>query len=166
MTKDNAPPSSKRMGSKPLTKLSNAKLALRRLVLVVDDMPSERKRMQAWLSEEGYLVKTASEYESALKEMEKQMPDLACIDLTLPRESGLDLVETIRMRWGKRAVPIIVMSERHSPEHMADAERAGANAFLKKPFTGPTLLKYVRFILEGPNASRPSVRRLQPVDDD
>ncbi len=158
--------SHKRTKSGGLKPKSVPTIDLRRSVLVVDDMPSERKRIQVWLEEEGFVVRSASEYDSALKELEKRMPNLICIDLTLPRESGLDLVETVRMRWGRQAVPIIVMSERHSPEHMADAERAGANAFLKKPFTGPTLLKYVRFMMDGGNASRPSVRRLQPVDDD
>ena len=137
----------------------------RRLVLVVDDLPSDRKRIKTWLEEDGFAVKTASEYDSALKAIAERMPSIICVDLTLPRESGLDLVETVRMKWGRQAVPIIVMSEKHSPEVMADAERVGANAFLKKPFTGPTLVKYVRFMLDGPNASRPSVRRLQPTDD-
>ena len=138
---------------------------MRRLVLVVDDLPADRKRIQTWLEDDGFAVKLASEYESALKLIEERMPTLLLVDFALPRESGLDLVETVRLRWGRQSVPIIIMSERHSPEHMAEAERVGANAFLKKPFTGETLLKYVRFILEGPNASRPSVRRLQPLDD-
>ena len=44
---------------------------------------------------------------------------------------------------------------------MAHAEYVGANAFLKKPFTREKLLKYVITLLDGPNASRPSVRRLK-----
>jgi len=41
------------------------------------------------------------------------------------------------------------------------AEEVGANAFLKKPFTREKLLKYVITLLDGPHASRPSVRRLR-----
>jgi DNA-binding response OmpR family regulator len=44
---------------------------------------------------------------------------------------------------------------------MAHAEEAGANAFLKKPFTMQRLLKYVSALLDGPQTSRPSVRRLR-----
>ena len=44
---------------------------------------------------------------------------------------------------------------------MANAEYVGANAFLKKPFTRERLLKYVIALLDGPHASRPSVRRLR-----
>jgi hypothetical protein len=47
---------------------------------------------------------------------------------------------------------------------MAEAERVGANAFLKKPFAKPLLLKYVRWILDGPHASSPSIRGLRRVE--
>jgi DNA-binding NarL/FixJ family response regulator len=60
-----------------------------------------------------------------------------------------------------RGVPILVMSDRASPEYMAQAEQVGANAFLKKPFSREKLIKYVTTLLDGPNASRPSVRRLR-----
>jgi len=93
-----------------------------------------------------------------------QVPAIACVDLTLPRESGLDLVEAIRKSTKFNHVPIIVMSDRHSPEDMAEAERVGANAFLKKPFAKPLLLKYVRWILDGPHASSPSIRGLRRVE--
>lgn len=130
-----------------------------RLVLVVEDQPVLRERVKRWLEGDGFKVRVASEYESALRELEDCDPVLLCIDQTLPRESGLDLVEAIRKR--SRKVPIIMMGERHSPEDMADAEQAGANAFLKKPFEKALLLKYVRWILDGPRASRPTVRRLR-----
>jgi DNA-binding response OmpR family regulator len=89
------------------------------------------------------------------------VPSLVCLDLTLPRESGFELCEYIRSDPRLRFVPILVMSERSSPEEMAHAEYVGANAFLKKPFTREKLLKYVITLLDGPNASRPSVRRLR-----
>jgi FixJ family two-component response regulator len=47
---------------------------------------------------------------------------------------------------------------------MAYAENVGANAFLKKPFNREKLLKYVYTLLDGPYASRPSVRRLRRSD--
>jgi DNA-binding response OmpR family regulator len=44
---------------------------------------------------------------------------------------------------------------------MAHAEEAGANAFLKKPFTMKRLMKYITALLDGPSTSRPSIRRLR-----
>jgi DNA-binding response OmpR family regulator len=81
--------------------------------------------------------------------------------MTLPRESGLELCEFARKNSRLRFVPILMISDRSSPEDMANAEEAGANAFLKKPFTRDKLLKYVMVLLDGPHASSPSVRRLR-----
>jgi len=136
----------------------------RRVVLVVEDEPLLRERVKAWLESEKFDVQLASEYNSALKALDQLPPAIACVDLTLPRESGLDLVEAIRESTKFNHVPIIVMSDRHSPEDMAEAERVGANAFLKKPFAKPLLLKYVRWILDGPHASSPSIRGLRRVE--
>jgi len=135
----------------------------RRVVLVVEDEPLLRERVKVWLESEKFDVKCASEYNSALKVMDESAPAICCVDLTLPRESGLDLVETIRKNTKHNHVPIIVMSDRHSPEDMAEAERVGANVFLKKPFARPLLLKYVRWILDGPHASSPSIRGLRRI---
>ena len=136
----------------------------RRVVLVVEDDPLVRQRVKLWLESDKFDVRCASEYEAALKEMESCQPAIACVDMTLPRESGLDLVEAIRNRATHAMLPIIVMSDRHSPEDMAEAERVGANAFLKKPFARPLLLKYVRWILDGPHASSPSIRGLRRME--
>jgi DNA-binding response OmpR family regulator len=135
----------------------------RRVALVVEDEPLLRERVRLWLTSDKFDVECASEYASALRAMEGCSPAIACVDLTLPRESGLDLVEAIRRHANGAHLPIIVMSDRHSPEDMAEAERVGANAFLKKPFARPLLLKYVRWMLEGPHATSPSIRDLIPL---
>lgn len=136
----------------------------KRIVLVVEDEPLQRERVKLWLESEKFDVECASEYHSALKALDRTIPTIACVDLTLPRESGLDLVEAIRQHAKGASVPIIVMSDRHSPEDMAEAERVGANAFLKKPFARPLLLKYIRWILDGAHASSPSIRGLRRVE--
>jgi CheY-like chemotaxis protein len=139
-------------------------MGVKRLVLVVEDFPETREDMCAWLEGDGFEVRAAADYHSALRELEAATPSLACIDLTLPRESGFDLIEAIRKMPGRALLPLMVISERAYPEDMAQAEELGANAFLKKPFTRERFLKYVHAILDGPFSSRPSVRRLQPID--
>ena len=133
----------------------------RNVVLVVEDEPTTRERVRQWLDDADIEVQCASEYASALRALESTTPSIACVDLTLPRESGLDLVEAIRARGG--TMPIIVMSERHSPEDMAEAERVGANAFLKKPFARELLMKYVLWVLAGAHGRSPSIHELAPA---
>ncbi len=133
----------------------------KRTVLLVEDHPPEREAIRRILAGQDFHVETAADYHGAVKYLTGKVPHLVCLDLTLPRESGFELCEHIRSDAKLRFVPILVMSDRSSPEDMAHAENVGANAFLKKPFTRDKLLKYVITLLDGPHASRPSVRRLR-----
>jgi DNA-binding response OmpR family regulator len=139
-------------------------LDTKRTILLVEDNPPEREAMRRVLVGQEFEVKTATDYHSAAAFLAASIPILVCLDLTLPRESGFELCEYIRKDARLRFVPILVMSERSSPEDMAHAEYVGANAFLKKPFSRERLLKYVLTLLDGPQASRPSVRRLRRAE--
>jgi DNA-binding response OmpR family regulator len=132
-----------------------------RTVLVVEDDPELQGAMAKCLEEAHFEVHRALDFESAVRILKQLRPTIACIDLGLPRESGLELCEYIRRQPELIYIPIVVTSERGFPEDMANAEEAGANAFLKKPFPMKKLLKYVLALLDGPNSSRPSVRRLR-----
>jgi DNA-binding response OmpR family regulator len=136
----------------------------KRVVLVVEDHPPERDAIERILRGKDFHVETTADYHGAVKFMATRIPHLVCLDLTLPRESGFELCEHMQKDMRLRFVPILVMSDRGSPEDMAQAEQVGANAFLKKPFTAVKLLKYVNTLLDGPHASRPSVRRLRRSD--
>ena len=133
----------------------------KRTVLLVEDHPTQREAIRRCLLEKDFQVETAPDYHAAIRVLADFVPDLLCLDMTLPRESGLELCEYVRAEQRLKFVPILVISDRSSPEDMANAEDAGANAFLKKPFTRDKLLKYVGVLLDGPHASRPSVRRLR-----
>jgi CheY-like chemotaxis protein len=133
----------------------------KRTALVVEDNPPERDAISGWLRLCGFEVHAAADYRAAVAVLATMQPDVICCDISLPRESGLDLVEFVRANPATEWIPILVMSARHSPEDMAHAEHMGANAYLKKPFTRERLEKYVNALLDGPHSSRPSVRRLR-----
>jgi DNA-binding response OmpR family regulator len=133
----------------------------KRVALVVEDDPSLQEAVVEHLASEHFDVRAAANFDGAVKALAACQPTLVCVDLGLPSESGYELCEHIRKQRKLLSVPILVMSERSYPEDMAHAEEAGANAFLKKPFTMQQLTKYVTALLDGRNASRPSVRRLR-----
>ena len=136
----------------------------KRTVLLVEDHPPEREMVRRALVGQGFHVETAVDYLGAVGYLANHVPHLICLDLTLPRESGFELCEYIRKDPRLKFVPVMVVSDRSSPEDMAHAEHVGANAFLKKPFTRDKLIKYVVALLDGPHASRPSIRRLRRSD--
>jgi DNA-binding response OmpR family regulator len=136
-----------------------------RIALVVEDDPILQREMVKHLTRMKFRVLTALDFDAAVQHLTTVKPDVACIDLGLPSESGYELCEHIRSQLQLEWLPILVTSERSFPEDMAHAEEAGANAFLKKPFTMEQLLKYVSALLDGPHASRPSVCRLRLFDE-
>lgn len=144
--------------SLPLAHMSFGK---NRVVVLVEDDPAVRRMVEKHLLELGFEVHPAIDYHAAVRILEQCRPDLICLDITLPRESGFELCEWIRGPGKMPFIPILVMSERSSPEDMAHAEQVGANAYLKKPFVLPRFTKYLSTLLDGPHASRPSVRRLR-----
>ncbi|MGH7294346.1 MAG: response regulator, partial [Polyangiaceae bacterium] len=93
----------------------------KRLALVVEDNPPERDMIAGWLRLGGLEVETAVDYRAAVAALASTRPDIICCDISLPRESGLDLVEYVRGNPLTEWIPILVMSERHSPEDMAHA---------------------------------------------
>jgi two-component system, OmpR family, phosphate regulon response regulator PhoB len=141
--------------------LQDMKSKARGLALVVEDDPSLQRAMLAQLESERFAVLAAYDYNTAVKHLTKSVPQLVCVDLGLPSASGFEVCEYIRKQKDLTNVPILVTSERGSPEDMAHAEEAGANAFLRKPFTMRRLIKYVNALVDGPFGSRPSVRRLR-----
>ena len=133
----------------------------RGLALVVEDDPALQRAMLAQLQADGFSVLGAYDYDTAVKHLSNNIPRVVCVDLGLPSESGFEVCEYIRKQAQLVTIPILVTSERSFPEDMAHAEEAGANAFLRKPFTMKRLMKYVGALLDGPFGSRPSVRRLR-----
>ena len=129
--------------------------------MIVEDDPLLQRAMAKLLEKAKLHVLTARHFNAAVLHLNAVKLDVACIDLGLPSESGYELCEQIRSQPHLAWLPILVTSERYFPEDMAHAEEAGANAFLKKPFSMDRLLKYVSALLDGPNHSRPSVCRLR-----
>ena len=116
------------------------------VIVVAEDDTLVRNLVQLMLAQEGYVLLTASDGQEALELFEafKDPIHLLLTDVRMPRLDGLTLAERVRAE--RADTKIIVMS----------AETAGTireenapDAFLKKPFIPPTLLKCVQRVLEG-----------------
>jgi DNA-binding response OmpR family regulator len=131
-------------------------------VLIVEDDPGLLAEMMQYMRKEmGFDPLGAYDYCGALIQLGHRTPDVVSIDLTLPRESGFDLCETIRRLPGAERVPILVTGEAPVPEDLAHAEEAGANLFLEKPFAMRELATNITALIEKPKVSRPGLRFLR-----
>lgn len=134
----------------------------RPLALIVEDDPALQKAMSVQLVKMRFDVVAAHHYGAAVEHLAERRPQLVCVDLELPTQSGYELCEYIRGPLGLARLPILVTSDFGFAKTMASAEEAGANAFLKKPFSMRQLASYVEALLERiVSKSEPYMRRLQ-----
>ncbi len=122
-----------------------------RRVLVVHDEPAFTAALAKAL---GVDVDVAVDGRAAIAAIARSRPAIVCVSLNLPRDSGYDLCEQIRRDRRLDQVQILVISDRHSPEILAYAEEAGANAFLARPFTFDLLAAHLRTMLAMDTQSR------------
>lgn len=114
------------------------------ILLVVDDELQILRVMRASLPSRGYEVRTAPGGEEALDEIQKQMPDLIVLDLTMPGMQGLEVCRRVREF---SDVPIIVLSAKGEERDKVAALDAGADDYVTKPFGMEELLARVRAVL-------------------
>lgn len=107
----------------------------RPLVLVADDDPDILTLVRVGLERDGYEVVGASDGESALELAVERVPDVAVIDVTMPRLDGYEVTRRLREHDGTRAVPIILLTARVLETDVRRAMVAGADDYITKPFS-------------------------------
>jgi CheY-like chemotaxis protein len=115
--------------------------------VVIDDDPDARRLLAACLRRLGLRVHEAATAAEAMTLLEQETPDLICLDLRLPDASGLVLCEQIRASSHLRDVPVIVITAVDRPIDRAQAEVAGADEYVTKPFRTATLADSVRELI-------------------
>ena len=122
-------------------------------ILVVDDDDRLRELLRKFLSENGFLVATASDVADARTKLLTLTFDLIVLDLMMPGESGLDFAEDLR-RTG--SIPTLMLTAMGEPEDRIAGLERGADDYLAKPFEPRELLLRIHNILRR-MPSRPEV---------
>jgi len=101
-------------------------------ILVVDDELSMREFLQILLAKEGHSVFTAGDVAGAVEKFRESEPDLVVSDLRLGRESGLDLLRTVKAESPRTEV--VIMTAFATAENAVQAMKLGAYDYVLKPF--------------------------------
>ena len=121
------------------------------LVLVVDDDVRLRTLLSRFLGENGFRVTTADHATDARDKLRVLQPDVMVLDVMMPGESGLSLVESLRAE--RSELPVLLLTARGAPEDRIAGFESGADDYLPKPFEPRELLLRLRALL----------RRINPV---
>ncbi len=115
------------------------------VVLVADDDDDILELVAFRLERAGFRILTARDGEQALRIALEEHPDLAVLDVMMPRLTGLEVTERIRAE-GEQ-MPIVLLTARVQEADVARGFEAGADDYIKKPFSPHELGARVQAIL-------------------
>lgn len=116
-------------------------------VLVVDDDRATRHLARATLTKAGFDVRVAKDGAEALQSLKSRKFELMLLDVWMPRIDGLGVLD--RLKRGKRAPRVVVMTSDDAPETLLRAIRQQAYQYVHKPIEPAALVSLVRHALKG-----------------
>jgi CheY-like chemotaxis protein len=122
-------------------------------ILIVEDDADVRLGYKVLLTAHHYDTCFAGDSISAISEAVKHQPDLIVLDLGLPAGDGFMVMERLRANMNLPLIPVIVVSARALQGNKDRALKAGAKAFLQKPWNDIELLALIRQLLHAPASS-------------
>jgi len=117
-------------------------------ILVIDDNLDIRLLISEILRDKGFSVRQAANFDQALLEIEKKIPDVAIIDVKLDKgdNDGIELLQHIKK--SDEDVPVIMISGHANVQMAVDSLKLGAFEFIQKPFSPERLLNFLHRALE------------------
>jgi DNA-binding response OmpR family regulator len=117
-------------------------------VLLCDDDVHILRAAEIKFSRAGFEVRSATDGLDAWREIERRCPDLVITDCQMPRMSGIELVDRIRLTPSVQHLPVIMLTAKgFELSHEALAEQSGVAAVVCKPFSPRELLRMAEEVL-------------------
>lgn len=118
-------------------------------IALVDDDRNILTSVSMNLEAEGFEVETYSDGQAALDAFNEKLPDMAVLDIKMPRMDGMDLLQRIRQ---KTKMPVIFLTSKDDEIDEVLGLRMGADDYVKKPFSQRLLVERIRALLRRQDA--------------
>ncbi|MDB4081748.1 sigma-54 dependent transcriptional regulator [Candidatus Pelagibacter sp.] len=117
-------------------------------ILIIDDNADIRNIINDLIIDAGFKTRVAANYNQALNEIDKKLPDVAIIDVKLDKgdSDGLELMSHIKTK--DKNIPVIIITGHANVEMAIKALKTGAFEFIEKPFNQERLLNFVNRAVE------------------
>ncbi len=117
-------------------------------ILIVDDNSDIRNILNELIIDAGYKTRIAANYNQALSEIDKKMPDVAILDVKLDKgdNDGIELLSHIKSK--DKDVPVIIITGHANIEMAVNSLKHGAFEFIEKPFDQTRLLNFINRAVE------------------
>ena len=113
-------------------------------IALVDDDRNILTSVSMTLEAEGYEVETYNDGQAALDAFTKRLPDMAVLDIKMPRMDGMELLQRLRQ---KTTMPVIFLTSKDDEIDEVLGLRMGADDYVKKPFSQRLLVERIRALL-------------------
>ena len=113
-------------------------------LLVAEDDPKQAELIRRYLEREGHSVVVVHDGRAAIDECRRRRPDLAVLDVMMPRVDGLDACRVLR---AEGDLPIILLTARSTEDDILLGLDLGADDYLTKPFSPRELVARIRTVL-------------------
>ena len=117
------------------------------VVLIADDEDDIRELVAFRLERSGYRVLTACDGEEALQIAQQRLPDLAVLDVMMPKLTGYEVTRELRARSETAGIPVILLTARVQESDVDRGFESGADDYVKKPFSPNELRSRIQAIL-------------------
>lgn len=108
-------------------------------ILVADDDEEILRLLEIGLRPAGFQVSTAHDAWKAFDLAKKELPDAILLDISMPKGSGLDVLQLLRASPATEHIPVIVISGSADPGMPAKVKALGAVDYVAKPFDIPRI---------------------------
>ncbi len=117
------------------------KTKLNETILIAEDERSIRSLLRTYLESEGYTVREAADGTEALAELEREVPNVLLLDLSMPPPQGMDVLRHIRQSNMATKPAVVILTAYGSVKLAVEAMKLGALDFLEKPASPEVLLE-------------------------
>ncbi len=114
-------------------------------IALVDDDRNILTSVSMTLEAEGFEVETYNDGQSALDAFNTRLPDMAVLDIKMPRMDGMDLLQRLRQKTS--TLPVIFLTSKDDEIDEVLGLRMGADDYVKKPFSQRLLVERIRALL-------------------
>jgi two-component system chemotaxis response regulator CheY len=118
-----------------------------RKVLIIDDTLLIRAMAEGVLKQAGFEAKSAADGGEGKEIWAEWNPDVVFLDLTMPGESGWDVLGEMKSKPEGKDTPVYILSGEDDPATAREAVERGAVGFIHKPFTSAQLLEAVTAVI-------------------
>ena len=115
--------------------------------MIADDDPDIRELVGFRLERAGYNVIRAADGEEAVRLAEEKPPDICVLDVMMPKLDGLGVTRALRRHSATKSVPVLLLTARAADDDVARGMEAGADGYLRKPFSPQELAARVEQVL-------------------